>query len=215
MGDTPIAVITDSNIENKNFDIVMKCDDPKYGWSDKPNLIKRTPFDKTLYFDTDVYITEEVTEIFDLVDEYNIALAHEPARVTAKIESVPDCFPEFNTGVFGFNNNSETQRLLREWNEIYQSRDETEDQPSLRKAVFESDISFSVLPPEYNCRWQLGGHVSGRVKVFHGRLYEFKDNICGIESDIGISEAIKKINYASCSRVFINQENDLKHHEYY
>jgi hypothetical protein len=44
------------------------------------------------------------------------------------------------------------------------------DQMAFTRMIYESTISFFVLPPEYNARMLLPQQVSGEVKIVHSRL---------------------------------------------
>ena len=210
MTDIHISVVTNVNVEKPCFDNVIKCTKPRFGWGDKPDNIHLSPYDKTIYFDTDTYVVSDISEIFDILNNYDMALAQAPERVSHQIEGIPQCFPEYNTGVIAFNNNRRVNEVLNQWKEIYENRQENEDQPAFRKAVFENDVKVTVLPNEYNCRWPLAGNVSGRVKIFHGRLEEFDKNITGFPGKLKIEDVIKKINSTTRCRVFVNRKDDLE-----
>ena len=61
-------------------------------------------YDCFLYLDTDaVIINPKALEIFNLLKYFDIAAAHAPCRIAGeKINSIPDCFPEFNCGLIAF-----------------------------------------------------------------------------------------------------------------
>ena len=42
------------------------------------------------------------------------------------------------------------------------------DQPSFRRAVWESAVSLAVLPPEFNCRFEMAGAYNLPIGVLHG-----------------------------------------------
>jgi hypothetical protein len=60
--------------------------------------------------------------------------------------------------------------FLTKWNKLYEKQDEFErNQPSFRKALFESDIQLLPLPREYNYRLPKIAEVHDKVKIIHGR----------------------------------------------
>lgn len=212
MADIPIAVVTDRSTDAKYFDTVLECPDPEHHFGgEKVANIRRSPYDKTLYLDSDTYVTEDISEIFDLLNHYEIALAHAPERVNTPVEGIPECFPEFNTGVFAFVDTPAVQTVLERWQEIYDQNRDTflHDGPAFRKAVYASEASVATLPSEYNCRWPFSGYVGDDVKIFHGHLMEFESEIQGKEPNIAVETAVEQINSKKDSRVFINRDGEL------
>lgn len=126
-------------------------------------------YDKLLYLDTDIYMAYPIYEIFHLLDKFDLASTHAPARIIFDTQSsVPDCFTELNTGVLAFNNNPNIRQLFHRWLELY-TDDYENDQTPLRQALWELGTSHYVMPPEYNLRFNSGAQVTGDVKIFHGR----------------------------------------------
>jgi len=75
--------------------------------------------------------------------------------------------------------------FFNEWSNIYKEYYDKnitiKDQPSLRKALYNTSIRFYILPPEYNLR-TTHPYFSGnmKVKILHGRgksLLRAKNNI--------------------------------------
>ena len=48
-------------------------------------------------------------------------------------------------------------------------RESLPDQPSFRKALYESSLRLATLPPEYNCRLPFPGFLHDPVRILHGR----------------------------------------------
>jgi len=69
MPNIPIAIATDARPEYK-FDHVVNISKPHYGFQDKITQMSRSPFDKTLYLDTDVFVNTDVNEVFELLNEF-------------------------------------------------------------------------------------------------------------------------------------------------
>lgn len=178
------VLFTDRPIENGPFSNVQIIESPSHDFSDKIKCIINSPFEKSIFLDSDTYLVHPVEEVFQLLEQFDIAAAHAPVRVSPEntaqwqgyeVSGVPDSFPEFNTGVVGLRMTKNVQSFLEEWLCRYRdARSEKEetvpDQPAFREALYHAeDIRISTLPPEYNCRFEMGGYVEGAVKVLHGR----------------------------------------------
>lgn len=152
---------------------VRKIERPRYSFGDKVPPLKESPFDRTLFLDTDTHICAPIHDLFDVLDRFDIAVSHAPYR-PARPSITPSCFCEFNSGVIAYRMNSETRQFFDKWLQLYQAfvatTGMTEDQPTLRQALYESPIGLYILPPEYNFRTVMPG-FSGRgpVKILHGR----------------------------------------------
>lgn len=169
-----ITLFCNKNISSPYIDTVKNIEDPDYDSTDKILPLKQTPYEKTLFIDSDTYITQDITDMFDLLDRYDLAVAHGPNREMGKTKNVPDAFAEFNTGVILYRQDDVVNQFISNWYRTYE-RDyagknvELMDQPAFREALYHSDVDFYVLPPEYNCRFIYPGYVYGDVKILHGR----------------------------------------------
>lgn len=148
---------------------------------DKMYPLVETPYEKTLFLDTDTYMCDRVDELFDVLEKYDIAAAHPPYRVQYQLSDVPECFPEPNTGVILFRRSSAALDVLNRWPEEYKKQIASgckphHDQHSFRAALYHSTARFLVLPHEYNFR-SIGPNFAGKgskVKVIHGRHASFE-----------------------------------------
>jgi len=131
-------------------------------------IITEHGYEKVLYLDSDACIMKGavINELFELLDNFDIAVAHAPCRTQGKRnKEIPNSFPEFNGGVISFTNN--VVDVFRKWQEIYINDfllDDPEealksrpfiyhhDQTPLRHVLYFSDLRIATLPPEYNNR---------------------------------------------------------------
>lgn len=178
MPSVPIALASDLQGPKELFEHHLQITNPQYNFSDKIGPLLSTPFERTLFFDTDTWLCETVPEMFAILDRYDVAVAHAPMRYTAASEA-PATFPECNSGVIAYNMNNRTRGLFDLWQKLYQARLKNngvvEDQPSLRDALWQSDISFATLPPEYNFRFIMPSFAGrGGVKILHGRHHDYE-----------------------------------------
>ncbi|MDA1087071.1 MAG: hypothetical protein O2901_08660 [Verrucomicrobia bacterium] len=124
---------------------------------EKIDVFLDSPFEKTVFLDTDTYVCADLSDLFVLLDRFEMAVAHAPGRDRYGETTCPPCFPEMNSGVVAYRKTPGVCAVLERWRELYgewMQRDHKPpgDQPPLRQAVYESGIQFCVLPPEYNFR---------------------------------------------------------------
>jgi hypothetical protein len=178
----PIAIFTDNdkNIPSGLFDYTKILKNPTYSYFDKIDPLIESPFEKTLFLDTDTRLIAPIHDLITLLETFDIAHAHAPMRNTSSapfdLEGVPDAFTEPNSGVILYKKNEKTVELFRNWSSYYKSQLDQKkkpipDQPALRLALYKSDARIYVLPPEYNLRTIFPYFVgaNAQVKILHGR----------------------------------------------
>ncbi len=153
-------------------------------YADKIANMRRSPFERTLYLDTDTYVVEEIAHLLKLLDRYDVAVAFTAEGRGPIDPDVPGPFYEFNTGVLAWRAGERTDAFLRDWQETYLrwyeqgdpyptpgrgSRDGRADQLAFRRCAWEHDVHLFVLAPEYNFRLGYPAVVAERVRVIHGR----------------------------------------------
>ena len=189
--DLPITLETCEKLTPTNgvFDSVIIRDDYRKDFEDSLLEYRHCLYDKTLFLDSDTYICDDVTDIFEMLDTYDIVGCYDPTRngnVNHRHKSnVPESFPQINTGVLAFNDNHSVYSLFESWrNTQDEIRDKIQanlNQPAFRIAVYNWDNSIGILPPEYNIRLgNVTGNLcfaSGKIKIIHGRsaLWNIED----------------------------------------
>ena len=183
--DIPVILFTDSEnaeLGNKYFDDVRVIENPKFNFIDKIDPLSLSPFDLTIFIDTDTYLAEDISNLFELLGKYDFLAAYAPGREQGRFgDKIPPYFPEFNTGLIGFTKSQEAKGVLKSWSEIYkdqisQNLNPPHDQPAFREALFLSDATVYCLPEEYNFRTAHPNVVWGNstVKVVHGRHHSYE-----------------------------------------
>jgi len=172
------AIFTDGMYKNlldeSLFDYVIFREKQASTKLERISCLAESPFEKTLFLDTDTEVIEPVWELFDLLDKFDLALTHAPHRAFSFPDNLElECFPECNSGLLLYTKNREVLDFFYEWTELFKTdldRNITKDQPSLRKALYSSNIRFYILPPEYNLR-TVHPYFAGnmKVKILHGR----------------------------------------------
>ena len=127
----------------------------------KVDFIAESPFQKTIYLDSDTLVERDISELFELLDRFDVVAAHDWARkrksLSRKINEygdIPYAFSEVNGGVFGWKSNAVSKRWIESWKELYYTYQlpGTRDQATLRISLWSSGVSLYILPPEFNLR---------------------------------------------------------------
>ena len=62
-----ITIFTDYELKNNCFDIVKKLPPNNFKFRCKQDFLKNTPYEKTLYLDTDTYVNDNIEDLFNLL----------------------------------------------------------------------------------------------------------------------------------------------------
>lgn len=172
--DIEVCMMTDVPEQATTFDHVISVDEPKYSFGDQIRYLEQSPFERSLYLDTDCLVNDDIRPMFDVLDNYDLGIVHSQGHGTWDDSDVPPVFPSFNSGVMLYRMNTRFLEFCDRWREIYKKeRDMTatyRNEPSLRRAIYMSDIRVCILYPEFNFVYNSPGHAVGRVKIIHGRL---------------------------------------------
>jgi hypothetical protein len=186
MPDLTTLLYTHDPVEHPAMDRVVTdigSKDPDEAKARKIACMADSPFRRTLYLDTDTQVLDQVDELFDLLDAFDLGVAHAPNRLyfgdgeypnaQEYPSDLPQSFPEMNTGVMVYNTEaSSVQSLFSAWQVRYEGMQKlgaTRDQISFREVLYDSDVRVTVLPPEYNCRSGFPVYLEGEVKIDHAR----------------------------------------------
>ncbi|MGR3511091.1 MAG: putative nucleotide-diphospho-sugar transferase [Sulfitobacter sp.] len=184
MPEVPIALFTNAGqlgvTLSEVFDPVIELESVHH--RSKVDCLMNSPFEKTLFLDADIRVLEDVGELFNLLERFDMAMAHAHARnrdATRAVwtKALPDSFPQLNTGVVAVRRNAKTQALLQDWSDSYKTAGFRKDQVTLRELLWASDLRLATLPPEYNIRYPknlwLWSKREARPRICHFRRYSF------------------------------------------
>jgi len=208
------AVFTDCELKPGTFDRIFALSAPERSMRDKIVSLPASPYEETLYLDADTYVAEDLSELFRLLEMFDLAAAHAPARRAFPVNKVPPSFPEYNAGVILFKKSPEVLRFFSDWLGLYDDRRRQapppsvkgrkimkeyplRDQPTFREVLYASPLRIATLTPEYNCRVDFSGFVSGTVKILHGH----HPDLAGLA---------RLINETSAQRVHVMAGDQLK-----
>lgn len=194
VSDLPIGVVTSHELEDiakshDCFNDVIVLDSAEDCLQDKVKGMEYSPYDETIYLDTDTIILEDPSPALELMEKFDLAASHAPERRSVTIETVPEAYPEYNTGVLVFKHTPEVETMFQRWATLHQDQidngrpeetvlfpncDILEDlvfgrehgQPPFRQAVYESNLNVTTLPREYNFRGSVA-YAQEPVKVLH------------------------------------------------
>jgi hypothetical protein len=206
MPDLDLAIATaptigSDPIDSDLFDYVIKLDSPQYGYVDKISGMLATPFERTLYLDTDTHICGSFPELFDLLDQFDIAVAstvfgHQPPNEIheTNIPNATDAFPQpqafpiYNTGVVAYESTHMLLSFLRRWKERFTGNGPLSnryigDQEAFAAELYESNLRIASLTDEYNCRG--AGRLAGEVKIIHATHEENRQKCSKFNAETG------------------------------
>jgi hypothetical protein len=154
--------------------------------------LRHTPFDYTLALDTDMYILADLSNLFALLDKFDMVFCHEHSReIMINIfqnqfsdleRSIPSSFPIFQGGLIMYKKNEKVNNFLCDFIANYERNNYFFDMHSLRETVWNSDVRFLVLPEEYNfnnpryiIQWEKQDHEIARPRILHYTLNKNHD----------------------------------------
>ncbi|MFX1378940.1 MAG: hypothetical protein ACFFA4_07575 [Promethearchaeota archaeon] len=148
--------------DNENiFDSIHYVQSPEYGFGDKIYAMINTPYQKTIYLDCDTIVADNISEIFEMLEKYDLAASNPPFK---NKNYQPD---SYQAGIVFYKKNEIVKKFLKLWNESYDRINDGNDQPSFRRMVFKLPISFFTFPPNYNFRSPFASYIIGKIKIFH------------------------------------------------
>jgi len=143
---------------------------------DKVANMQFSPYQLTMFLDTDTYMCAEINEVFGLLDYYDICMAPEVGRPYWK-DLPADLFElkECNTGVILFRNIPRVKELFSNWQKIYTERQAIDyhDQTSMAIALAQTKVRFGLLPSEYNLRADHCQVLFRKVRIIHARCRSY------------------------------------------
>jgi len=210
-----ITLITDGAIDSDLFDTVRDIESLNADFSSSNLEPGMSPYDRTLFLDTDTYLTDSVHELFDVLDDCDLAAVLSPSQDSAP--GVPDPWIQYNTGVVSYRSNDSVRELFTRWNELYREwrteRDIVQNQPSFLRAVYESNVDVFTLSDHYNVRLFSPGAIHGDAKIVHGRPETGIENAARLINGSSRWRAFYRNSYLSRFRAFkVVEDASLRYH---
>ncbi len=153
----PVDVFTDLKDDPGNDVFDQVHDVPSAHPRVKLECFAKARFDRVLFLDCDVLVLAPLDDLFDLTDRFPLSIAHDVRRRSDLVRKghaveTPYAFPQMNSGVMVYRNDDEMAAFFAEWKRRYDASGEARDQITLKDLLWESDLRFYVLPPEFNLR---------------------------------------------------------------
>jgi hypothetical protein len=175
MPDTPVTVISHPNL----FRDVIGINWSELGKNDYDTPIIKveawgSPYKQSLLLDTDTRVIGDLTPVFDVLDQFDVAAAHEPTRGWDYPTRAAKAFCELNTGVLAFKKSEQTEHFFSLWREIYEAKRAElgllNDQPAFREALWLSqNIRLATLPTEFHLITGKAAGIAWEARLLHGR----------------------------------------------
>jgi hypothetical protein len=172
------CIITEQKVTNPLWDDVVFLEEPTFSSRDKMRM-HLCPYEKAIFLDSDTYVTVDLSEVFDLLDHFDIAAYQESSGFHYKIPEVPNAFPEFNSGVIAFRKSPQLLDFFSAWESFYElyyaeqkKAGRVWDQKSFRHAMYASKLRIATLPHEFNFMPYFPGYAMTELKIIHGRNFE-------------------------------------------
>jgi hypothetical protein len=179
--DLPTALVT-SESDPGGFDYCIQANLGRQSYGDKITGMQLSPFNNTLFLDTDCYVLSDVSNIFELMNKYDVCCRLAPVRSKEFAEKSTQIYPELQTGVVLFNSKLRNSDIFVRWGEYYDEFDIENDQASFSHTLHNSDVYLGIFSPEYN--YTIQPQVAyGEIKILHARL-----------TDLGLKPNLHNIN---------------------
>lgn len=153
--DLKLGIFTDVDLTDPLFDFVGRI--ATTGGRQKHLFLAQSPFDETLYLDSDTRVTASLADMFRLLERFDMAGASVRYRSSQRRLrkwrlDLPASFPQVNCGVLLYRTNEKIRDFFESWARGIDEGAFTRDQVPFRELLWLSDLRFHTLGPEYNTR---------------------------------------------------------------
>jgi len=188
----PVTLFTDkTDVSLAYFDDIKLIGNDINPFKNKVKYMCQSPYDYTLFLDSDTEIRKPIYELFDLLDSNDLALAHalhiDRSRFPTRLIGYADPNPNntYNTGVILYKKSDKLERFFAKWLDEIMVQDDKNITPGnksdqyyfnkLIKAKYHLDCGLKLTSFSnkiYNARhpliWQLqrSGEMD-QVKILH------------------------------------------------
>ena len=147
----------------------------------KVDFISQSPFKKTIYLDSDTLIVRNISDMFDVLDRFDVAVTNDYARKRTKYSNIvpeyaeiPYAFSEVNGGIMAYNDSLAANTFFSMWKEYfykYYKQTNGWDQVRLRISLWRSNVRIHHFPFEYNIRSKGNREKQDRFKHEFGEQH--------------------------------------------
>ncbi|ATC63283.1 hypothetical protein CMV30_04550 [Nibricoccus aquaticus] len=192
----PIAFASPSRkFKSRHADIFCQLDPLDHPLKYKPLGLLNSPFEETLFLDSDTQVKGDLTSLLALFDRADLAAAHDlladwsvtPPRFLSYTD--PD---HFNTGVLLVRRTPATTALLTEWYD----RTRAQDAAVMRPGIFCDQHWFNTLVLEEKAAQRHGVPLT----TFDNRLYNVRPQMVDPMTAEGIFDAARILHFRGNSQ---------------
>jgi hypothetical protein len=203
-----VALVTDENLISDLFDKVIILNTfrsdgkKKSGFTYKILGLKESPFDKTVFIDTDTLISRPFPELFELLDYFELLGCLDDANDRFPLvddKRLRACYL-LNSGVLGYQMSDRMIDLFEQWKTSYEDNYESYhgDMDALTEAIVKCNVKLYPIPNIYNfIVYHINVLPPARVRIFHGRPFA------------KLLEVEKSIDQSRTQKVYIPEENTV------
>ena len=176
--DLPVCVITNQkNLKVSSDDIVYQDFNnkgDKHGFNFKTLMYQLSPFDNTLYLDTDAFLLKDPSYGFEMSNLHDLALTYttkDPCLNHSSLSpaNLKQYVPHYNGGVLFFSKSSSNKDIFSEWFSTC-SVSETIPQVELSQIITNKKKNPFILPYIWNYRPHYGLQIDpNSVYIWHSR----------------------------------------------
>ncbi|MCB1121755.1 MAG: hypothetical protein KJT03_09415 [Verrucomicrobiae bacterium] len=148
---------------------------------DKSSMLKLSPFESTLFLDTDTVVLDRLDFGFDQAERHGLACCINECPWARRYADIGGDQVEYNTGVLFFT--KKANQVFNRWDEISHTIDSTlvfyqnesprimpfNDQAGFSQAIVDTGINPFVLPLNWNFRPMWHRSFFGPIKIWHDR----------------------------------------------
>jgi hypothetical protein len=164
-------------------------------------LMRLSPYDETIFLDTDTFVLEPLDQIFQMLSKFDLLYQSSGPSLHYELPGVPmGAFEEPSAGLIAWRKCDAVERFFDLWTEFYVDQERVNgqgawDQRSFRAALWHGDLRFHPLGRD----WQLYSFEAGVplswVRMVHGRGRDAKAAIAECNNHIGPRVYIPRLGF--------------------
>ncbi len=134
-------------------------------------IYEYSPYERTLFLDSDTYFIGDSRPLFRLLDYYELCLPKTGGYGNPYRQEGKEVFgySSYNSGVILFRKCNPNAALFAAWRKAFETGEFWGDQRALTYVLLESDVTPYVLPNNWNAFFGTFQRFGGRVHLLHGR----------------------------------------------
>ena len=157
--------------EKSLFTSIHVIKKPQYSFADKIFAIRNSPYQHTIYLDTDTFIVDDISELFTILEKNDLALARLAPQFWVFNKTL------YNAGIIIYRLNDKIKHVFKLWEKFWEdyykklfpNEPRRDDQPLLNELIEKNSVSVYALPTEYNFRPNYIAYAQNKIKIFHRR----------------------------------------------